>query len=219
MIYTITKKGNYGVIEPIPDGSLSRTLDKYLQYEKKGIEFMPNRMWGIVRFYKKGTFPWGLINKVTKIFDKYCEAKGDTYNIAYYPKNYFSKLNAVDDIKGLRDYQKEAVKTLIQHNGGILVMPCGAGKTVTMIEYLKLMNLKALVLCPTKDIRAQWNNYTLDILTASTYQNPQLKKQEFIDKYEILIMDECHHAPCNTLYKLSMRTNTKTILIGCSATV
>lgn len=218
MIYTITKKGNYGVIDPIPKGSLSKTIDKYLRYEKKGIEFMPNRAWGIVKFYKekKGVFPWGLITTVKKIFDKYCETKGDTYNISYYPKNYFSKLNAVDYIEGLRDYQKEAIKALIQNNGGIIVLPTASGKTITMIEYLKLMGLKSLVIVPTLDIKRQWQEYKLSNVTVSTYQNPKLKNE--ITNYELILVDEMHHTPANSIYTLLMNTNTSSIIVGCSAT-
>ena len=48
MVYTINKSGNYGIITPIPIGSLANTLDKYLQYERQGKQFMPNPFWAIV---------------------------------------------------------------------------------------------------------------------------------------------------------------------------
>lgn len=219
--YKIVKVGNYGTIIPIPIGGLANTLDKYLSYERKGKEFMPNPLWATVHLYsiKKGTYPWGLTNTVRKVLDKYCEKTGDKYYIAYTFMILEELINKVDTITGLRDYQKEAIKTLITHNGGIMVMPCGAGKTITIVEYLKIMNKKALVLCPTKDIRTQWERYGLSTLVASTYQNPKLKEQKYLEQYDIIVMDECHHSPCNTLYKIAMKIKTNTILIGCSATI
>lgn len=218
MIYTINKRGNYGIIDPVPDGGLSKTLDKYLQYEKKGIEFMPNRLWGIVRFYniKKGTFPFGLIKKVMKIMDKYCEKTKDTYTLAYSPKDYSDKLSLIDNIKGLRDYQKEAIKALIKNSGGVLRIATSGGKTITIIEYIKLLNITALIIVPTLEIKSQWEEYAIPNIMVSTYQNPKLRLKGMLD-YELIVFDESHHVAAKTLFSIAQRTNTSTILIGVSA--
>lgn len=215
MKYIITKSGNYGMINPIPQGILATTLDKYLQYTRKGAEYMPHREWAIVRFYsKKGRFPWGLLYIVKAIMNKYCEQTSNEYDLLS-PGMIIPEMNNMDI---LRPYQKDAVYALIKNRGGVLRIPTAGGKTVTVIEYLKLMNLRTLVVVTTLDIKRQWKEYNLPNMTVSTYQNPELKKSGMIESYQIIVFDESHHVGSRTLYNHSMKTSTNAILIGVSAT-
>lgn len=216
MKYTITRTGNWGTINPIPEATLAYTLEKYLQYERQGKQFMPNPLWAIVKLYRirTGTFPWGLLNTVIKIFDKYCERGGHEYTIT---KRLEGEAPKSISATTLRDYQVEAVTALIKHNGGIVCLPTGAGKTITVVEYLKLMNKRSLVIVPTIDIRKQWQNYGVKDMTVSTYQNPKLK--DSMQYYDIIVFDECHRVAAKSLYTLAMKVKTEAILIGCSATV
>lgn len=222
MRYTITKTGNYGNITPPPTGILAATLDKYLQYTRQGAQYMPNPAWAIVKFYKPkiGRFPWGLLSIVKAIMNKYCTVKGDEYIIEKINQATLESNNLRDaTLTILREYQKDAIMALVRNRGGILVMPCGSGKTLTLIEYFKLMNLKTLVIVPTVDIRKQWADYNLDNVTVSTYQNPKLGIKGIMEQYQIVCFDEAHHTSAKTLYALAMKTSTNTILIGCSATI
>ena len=216
MDYVITKFGNYGKIYPIPEGILAATLDKYLQYERQGKQFMPNPEWARVCLYKKktGVFPWGLLKTVERVMDKYCVLHQHSFKITYMPL-----IGEVPESMAvtLRDYQKEAIAALIKHHGGIICLPTGAGKTIMIIEYLKLMNLHSLVIVPTIDIRKQWQDYGVPNMIVSTYQNPRLKDKEYIGRFNILVFDECHHVSAKSLYTLAMKTKTDTVLIGISA--
>lgn len=220
MEYNINKIGNWGHISPVPTGKLATTLEKYMMYERPGKQFMPDPTWAIVRLYhvKTGRFPYGLLHIVKAILKKYCETvPNNTYKINYRhtPITHIPH----DPNRSLRPYQLDAVNALINNHGGIIVMPCGAGKTKTIIEYLKIMNLHTLVLCPTKDIRKQWQDYRIPNVIVSTYANPKLKLKGVMDSYDIVVCDECHHASAKSIYSLMMLTKTDAILVGCSATV
>jgi len=213
--YKIVKWKNYGFINPKldPDSGIALTLDEYLQYERQGKQFMANPQWATVHLYsrKKSMFPWGLLKTVKKVMDKYCTIHQHIYTIEYTPE-----ICEMENIPDLRPYQLEAVAALLKHNGGILCLPTGSGKTITLIKYLKLMNLKSLVIVGTIDIRKQWQDHGLENVTVSTYQNPKLKNE--MEQYEIIVFDECHHVSAKSLYTLAMKVKTTAILIGCSAT-
>lgn len=216
--YTIRKYYNYGIISPVPEGSLTITLSDYLSYEKQGIEFMPNPEWGTVRLYnpKKGTFPWGLLRVVERILTKYCLTTGNTYKTLNKPQIHITEDVSVPT---LRNYQNDAVNTLLKNGGGVLCMPTGSGKTITIIEYLKIINLPSIVIVPTLDIKKQWENHNLPNLVVSTYQNPKLKDKDYVAKFKCYVFDEAHHVSAKSIYGIAMKTTTDTILIGCSATL
>lgn len=217
MQYKIVKWKNYGFINPKldSDSGLAITLDKCLSYEKKGIEFMPNKAWGVVHLFskKKSMFAWGLLKMVEKVMDKYCAIHQHTFTIEYSPP-----IKEMIDMPKLRPYQLDAVNALLRNGGGILRIPTAGGKTITIIEYLKLMNRRTLIICTTLDICRQWREYNLSNMTVSTYQNPELKKKEIMESYEIIVFDESHHASSKTIFGHAQRTNTNAILIGVSAT-
>lgn len=56
----------------------------------------------------------------------------------------------------LRDYQVEAVDLCVSRRQGVVVLPCGAGKTVTGAAFLLSLNQRAAVVTPSVDIAEQW---------------------------------------------------------------
>jgi len=212
-MYLINKYWNYGKITPLPSGILANQLDKELQYTRQGAQFMPHPEWAIVRLYgkAKGTFPWGLLDKVEHILKTFKQE----YTIVY--KQSLQEMKPLPII--LRPYQVDAVKELIRGNNGILCMPTGAGKTLVVCEYLKLYpNLRSVVVVPTIDIRTQWQSYNVPNMLVTTYQNPELKKEKFMEQFDIHVYDECHHVAAKSLYTLAMKCKTSAKLIGVSAT-
>jgi DNA excision repair protein ERCC-3 len=70
----------------------------------------------------------------------------------------------------LRDYQKEAASAFHQDgsvNGGsgVLVLPCGAGKTVIAIATMATLGMKTLILTPNVTAARQWRDELLDKTT------------------------------------------------------
>ena len=139
--------------------------------------------------------------------------------IKKYP--YTLKFNSNEDISikndsptyELFDYQEEAVQAMLRAKGGILVSPCGSGKTVCGIEIIRRIGKKTLWLCHTGDLLTQTKKAMLEQypnikiglttqgkleigqdVTISTVQtlvniDPDLYK----DKFDVIIVDECAH--------------------------
>lgn len=71
---------------------------------------------------------------------------------------------------GLRDYQAEAVETFYmdgseQGGSGVVVLPCGAGKTVVGIGVLNIAQTHTLILTPSTVAARQWITEILDKTT------------------------------------------------------
>lgn len=211
-MYFINKYWNYGKITPLPEGMLATALENTLKYTRQGADYMPHPEWGIVKLYGrgKGTFPWGLLDKVEALL----KTKAVEYRVMYTQSPQEMRVMPIT----LRPYQQDAVKTLIK-SGGVLCMPTGAGKTLVVCEYLKLYpELKSIVIVPTIDIRTQWQGYNVPNMLVTTYQNPALKQEKFMEQFDVLIFDECHHVAAKSLYTLAMKCKTGAKMIGCSAT-
>jgi len=215
MNYKITKQGRYGVITPIPTGRLATVLNSKMSYKKQGIEFMSNPIWGIIKLYNKdkGIFPWGFRKLVVDIFESWKQySSGDDYEIdnqIYTFENIY-----YNDIQ-LRTYQKEAVKSFLQNQGGILCIPTGGGKTRMAIEIIKQLNVPTLVVVGTRDLHTQWSEQVDSNVTIKTYQG--IKDYNILKEYKFVIYDECHHVSAKSLYKVAMRCP-NAILLGLSAT-
>jgi len=216
----ILKKGRKGYLSSDAEDNelpkkLTTVLYQKLAYEREGAEFMPNPQWAYVRLYNlhKRYFPWGLISQVDDIMSQWSKYSGDTYEIIDDTKiersGYKSKI--------LRPYQKDAVEALIENKGGIVCAPCGAGKTIMMLEFLKtIKNKKALIIVPSVFLKIQWEkdikNLNIDV---KTYQS--IKEYKFMKEYDILIIDECHMTPAKTIYNTALKFGDG-VVCGCSAT-
>mgnify|MGYP006921368903 CR=1 FL=1 len=217
--YTIRRYKNYGIISPVPDGKLAATLSRYMSYERQNSQFIPNPMFRVVRLYnaKKGTFPWGFRKLVQKIFKTYCQDinSEDNYNIINTSKNITYNYIETDD---LRPYQWKAVKSLIENNGGIISIPTGGGKTRTVLKWLNILDLPAVVIVTTLDIKEQWQKQiTSDKIKVINWQSKLVDR--YIEESKIVFYDECHHLGAKYIFKTAMKIDTHTIIGGCSATI
>ena len=83
-----------------------------------------------------------------------------TMDIApFYRQDYKSHIN-------LYPYQEEAVKKALNAKNGVVVMPCGAGKTQTALEIIARVGGKALWLTHTYDLLHQSMNRAKSVLDA-----------------------------------------------------
>lgn len=122
----------------------------------------------------------------------------------------------------MRDYQIEAVNTLLDEGNGIMIAGTGGGKTAMTaalaLSYERKANLKSIIIVPDKNLTAQtykeYANFGLDVgeysgerkdpdhmHVVSTWQSlknmPSLLKQ-----FQVLVVDETHGAKANELKKL-----------------
>lgn len=116
----------------------------------------------------------------------------------------------------LYPYQEEAVQAALKYKNGIIVMPCGAGKTQTGLEIIARLGVKALWLTHTKDLLKQSLNRAksvfgadsssygtitegrVDIGSSITFATVQtmcmINLPEYKDEWGVVIVDECHKA-------------------------
>jgi len=71
---------------------------------------------------------------------------------------------------GLRDYQVEAVDAfhgdgLVRGGSGVIVLPCGAGKTLVGLGAMARLGMKTLILCTNITALRQWRTELLDKTT------------------------------------------------------
>ena len=143
----------------------------------------------------------------------------------------------------LRPWQWPALESIATHAQGIWKAPPGAGKTVGILEAIRLAKTPSIVLVNTKDILYQWQaraNTFLgddfpvsiigdgkveisDYLTIATVQTihsrfDEFERTGFFDEmFGFVCLDECHHATAQTYSRIVNRFSSR-IRIGVSAT-
>jgi len=125
----------------------------------------------------------------------------------------------------LKDYQKKGIGKLIMKSGGVLVAPCGGGKTVAGIGILTTLKQPTLILVHTTDLMSQWQRELAskavlpgpvgqwgsgvkqrETVTVATIQTlvkmppPQLR--DLLGHFGCVILDEAHHCPADTFLQI-----------------
>ena len=129
--------------------------------------------------------------------------------------NYHSKIN-------LYGYQEQAVQEVLRKKNGILVMPCGAGKTQTGLEIISRIGGKALWLTHTQDLLNQSKKRAESVLeidgtfgtitagkadvgthiTFATVQTlSKLDLSEYCNEFDVVVVDECFPAGTKIMTK------------------
>ena len=113
----------------------------------------------------------------------------------------------------LFEYQEKAVNYMIKAKGGVLVSPCGSGKTIMGIELMKRIGKKSLWICHTGDLLRQAKDDILalypnakvslttngkvdigDDITVATIQTlDRIDKSLYENEFDVVIIDECVH--------------------------
>jgi superfamily II DNA or RNA helicase len=120
----------------------------------------------------------------------------------------------------LRPYQRDALAAWWKHKHGLIVAPCGAGKTAIGLSAVLHIDTPALVLVHTHDLLRQWQARAraLDIpvqviadgaapttarLVVATMQTlagwPHDQLEGWGEQFGLVVVDESHHVPCATL--------------------
>lgn len=126
----------------------------------------------------------------------------------------------VPSMPSLRPYQEDAVAALLSRRQGVVVAPCGSGKTVLALAAIAREGRTALVLVHTKDLAVQWTERCMESLgvvagligSGSDMRQPvtvalmqSLVRWDSEDirtlgaAFGTVVVDECHHVPCDTM--------------------
>ncbi len=107
-----------------------------------------------ISLYDNGTFPTGLLPRVVSILNEMGhEVKQNDKRVR--PKLGQIKLLTNESLPALRYYQKTAARKLQEEGRGIVVMPTGTGKTVTIARMIWDLSVpKTLIVTPSKRITA-----------------------------------------------------------------
>lgn len=134
--------------------------------------------------------------------------KLDDYEIIEEHKNNPISIQYNGDIK-LYDYQQNAIQTILRTNNGILISPCGSGKTTMALHLIKELQCRTLWITHTLDLLKQSYNVCktlydnklgkisegkidvqdITFATVQTLANADLNLLK--DMFELVIVDEC----------------------------
>lgn len=151
--------------------------------------------------------PFGCLREFWKMFG----------NSVTYSNRLHCQTGSVNYESGIKlfDYQTDAVDACVKIKNGVLVMPCGSGKTVCGLEVVSRVGGRALWLTHTQDLLSQskkraesvlgidrrsYGSITagkVDIgkgLTFATVQTMcKLDLSKYKNVWDIIIVDECQH--------------------------
>ena len=124
----------------------------------------------------------------------------------------------------LRDYQASAVAKLVEAEQGLVIAPCGAGKTTIGIGAMAALDTKALVLVHTRDLAVQWidrcksqlgveatlvgagksdDSGRVVVATFQTIEKMDWNKRfAWAKSFGLVIVDEAHHVPASTFNRV-----------------
>ena len=212
MNFTLTNK--IIIEDPIPEmlayckSTLSFPNPDYIKREEKG-KWTGNTQREIVLYERAGNrlyIPFGECQKVYRRF-KNDITRLDVRICPLRARKYDSRIN-------LYGYQQNAVEAVLRAKNGILVAPCGSGKTQMGLEAVARIGGKTLWLTHTTDLLTQSMNRakqcfglpaseygtitagkvnvgnTLTFATVQTASNIDLS--QYRDEWDCIVVDECH---------------------------
>lgn len=122
----------------------------------------------------------------------------------------------------LRPYQKKAVAALMRHGSGMIVAPCGSGKTAMTMYVIAVRRQPALLLCHTKDLAAQlaenvtqwlgiepgmigggtWDVKPVTVALMQSLASRSQETRDLLSRFGLVALDEAHHCPARTFTEI-----------------
>lgn len=166
--------------------------------------------------------PRGYKNRLVEIAQQY-STRIEFYDerVSYEPDQ---SMMLVDTLK-LKNYQRRAISKVALKTHGILVAPCGAGKTVMGVALMVLLRQPTLILVHTNDLLTQWRRELAEkslfsggigvwgggefmqgqvvVATIQTLVNQQPNDlRKWMEQFGLVILDEAHHCPAATFMQV-----------------
>jgi len=217
--------------------SVARELSEFFTFEVPNAKFMPsvrNRLWdGKIRLFSPGTgkIYLGLLPYVRKFLAE--QGHKIQYDSSLIPPPKFDKKITAKFVRSLekgklkvRDYQIDAIHTVLESGRGLILSPTGSGKSFIIYAlvryYLKTLNdKKILIIVPTTNLVEQmygdfadygWfpdehchklyagsdKNTTKEVVI-STWQSIYKLDKKYFSQFGAVFVDECHLAKAKSL--------------------
>ena len=118
-------------------------------------------------------------SKTIKLYELYdnciylpCGVFDDLWNLHPIKEDYkdysvTKPINVTSNIK-LRDYQEPVINAVKKYCNGLVIMPCGTGKSCTLLHTACMLKQKTLWLCTTKDLLNQAESYIKNFTNGTT---------------------------------------------------
>jgi superfamily II DNA or RNA helicase len=224
--------------------SVTQIIDDALAIEIPGAFFARNKIsyfWdGKKHLFsiKRKAFPTGCIRRVIDLLNK----MGYEFRI-----NDLREKPKLDNRPlylraHLRDYQEKAIEILIQKQRGIIQIATGGGKSLILVGLCSRLNIPTLVLVHRQELMYQleeifrtnlrgkgsrkpliglvgdgnvkWGHITIGMMQALDVK----KYEKELNRIEMVLVDECHHLPCNTMVEIMKHLKNAYFRFGVSAT-
>lgn len=203
-------------------------LANLLRYRPDGYFFSKlykRRVWdGWVKLYdkQKGSFQTGLLPDVIKEF-KRLEIPFKKLDFRKKPKKTHN-FEFVTEFHTLRPYQQKSVDLFLKKHRGVLNIFTGAGKTAIALKIIQELGVRTLFVAPNTTIMHQAAGVFSDVFGKNVVGVVYGKKKDaekpicvacvdslpmfpkaFFDQFDLLILDEFHHASAETYIELNKK--------------
>lgn len=248
----------YMVIHPVDDVWVrveceeheARELSDYFSFDIPAAKYMPQfrrRQWaGKIHLFKlRGHLLYrGLVPRLLE----FGEQQGyDITNLVPVPRPFLPDttldtwLAQLEDLPVVpRDYQRNALRTLLDQHRGIVLSPTGSGKSLIIHLLIQALSVPTLVVVPTTGLVAQMasdfvsygadkshiqtiqSGYTKQIsapLVISTWQSIYDLEPTFFAQFKCIVVDEVHLAKAKSLTGLMEKCQTVPYRFGFTGTL
>ena len=237
--------------------SVARELSEFFTFEVPNAKFMPsvrNRLWdGKIRLFSPGTgkIYLGLLPYVRRFLSE----QGHTikYEEGLRPPRKVDKKLTTKFIRSLekgkiraRDYQIDAIHTILESHRGLILSPTGSGKSfiiyaLTRYYVKKLEHKKVLIVVPTTNLVEQmysdfadygWfpdehchklyagaDKNTSKEVVISTWQSIYKLDKKYFSQFGAVFVDECHLAKAKSLTGIMTKLHDCKYRIGTTGTL
>jgi len=165
--------------------------------------------------YQNGMFPTGL----WPVLRSHLQDKGVTYEFIDH-RQAPVVIQQVRPLCGInyRAYQMECIEIGLKYQRAVFQLPPGMGKTEILIGLAQSIGEKTLWLAPSKNVAEQtkkrWvlrggHPRQLEVYLPQSLVG-KLKHLDsgcWFAQFKILVVDECHHVPADSWYKIAMSCN------------
>ena len=174
----------------------------------------------VVELYQNDTFPTGLLPRFKRVM------KDIPYEVSDTRKKPKKSLRFVlrESLPPLRYYQKEGTKTLEEHHRGIMVMPTGTGKTVSICKMIWDLGVPTIIITPSKAITDMMMDTVIKYFGKGKVDKLNTKTKKIkkpinvvniqalikmdpsvLSGIEAMFIDEFHHSAADTYREINLK--------------